>query len=192
MTPTEYRSEAAVTACSLRLLGREILGGAHDRAREGHVGGACAGDPEVGDPSAPLLVENHVVGLQIAVDHPPFVREPRGSQDLHDDVDRGGRIERALLAHDLLQRAAGHVLHRDVVRAVPLAAVEDRRRCSGGTVPPRSMPRGGSARRTPGPRRSDDAAPSRRPACPGAGPRRGTRRPCPPSRGGRSPCSDRR
>ena len=48
---------------SLRLLGREVLGGAHDRAGERHVGGARARDAEVGDPRAPLLVEDHVVGL---------------------------------------------------------------------------------------------------------------------------------
>ncbi len=37
-----------------------------------------------------------------------------------------GGVQRALFAHHRLQRAAGEVLHRDVVRAVPLPAVEDR------------------------------------------------------------------
>ena len=46
-------------------------------------------------------------------------------QDLYDDVDRGRRVERALFAHDRLQRAPGDVLHRDVVGPLPLAAVED-------------------------------------------------------------------
>ena len=66
------------------------------------------------------------MGLQIAVDDPALVREARGAQDLRDDVDRRGRVERPLLAHDRLQRAPGDVLHRDVVGPVPLAAVEDR------------------------------------------------------------------
>ena len=58
---------------------------------ERHVGGARAGDPEVGDARAPLFVEDHVVRLEVAVDHAAAVREAGGAQDLHDDVDRGRR-----------------------------------------------------------------------------------------------------
>ncbi len=88
---------------ALGLLGGEVLGGAHDRAGQGHVRGAGAGDPEVGDLRAALLVEDHVVGLQIAVDHPAAVREARGVQDLDDDVDRRRGGHRPALAHDRLQ-----------------------------------------------------------------------------------------
>jgi hypothetical protein len=109
---------------SLGLLGRQILGGAHDRAGERHVRGAGTGDPEVGDASATLLVEDHVVGLQVAVHDAALVRKSRAAKDLHDDVDRRRRIQGSFVAHDALQRAPGHVLHRDVIGAVPLATVE--------------------------------------------------------------------
>ena len=78
----------------LRLLGGEVLRGPHDRARQRHVRGARAGDAEVGDARPALLVDDHVVRLQIAVDHAAAVREARGPQDLHDDVDRLRGIER--------------------------------------------------------------------------------------------------
>ena len=65
------------------------------------------------------------MGLEVAVDDAAAVGEAGGPQDLHDDVDRGHGVERAVLADDRLQRAPGDVLHRDVVGAVPLAAVED-------------------------------------------------------------------
>ena len=92
---------------------------------EGHVRGARAGDAEVGHARPALLVEDHVVGLEVAVDDAAAVGEAGGAQDLHDDVDRRHGVERAVLADDRLQRAPGDVLHRDVVGAVPLAAVED-------------------------------------------------------------------
>ncbi len=108
----------------LGLLGREVLRGAHDRPGQRHVGGAGAGDAEVGDLGATLLVEDHVVGLDVAVDDAAPVGEAGGEQDLHDDVDRIAGRQRAVLAHDRLQRASRQVLHRDVVGAVPLAAIE--------------------------------------------------------------------
>ena len=79
---------------ALRLLGGEVLRGAHDRARQRHVRGAGARDAEVGDARAALLVEDHVVRLQVAVDHAAAVREARRAQDLDDDVDRERRVER--------------------------------------------------------------------------------------------------
>ena len=47
------------------------------------------------------------------------------AQDLVDQVDRALGLERRLVGDDLLQRAPVEVLHRDVVRAVVLAAVVD-------------------------------------------------------------------
>ncbi len=52
------------------------------------------------------------------MDHPTLVREPRRLEDLDRDVDRADRVERRLFADQLLQRPAGEVLHRDVVRVV--------------------------------------------------------------------------
>ena len=64
------------------------------------------------------------MGLDVAVHDAAPVREPRRLEDLLDDVDRVLGIERAVLLHDLLEIAAAQVLHRDVVGAVPLPAVE--------------------------------------------------------------------
>ena len=72
-----------------------------------------------------LVVDDDVVRLEVAVDHAPLVREAGGQQDLLGDADRVEGIERAVLDDDLLERAALEVLHRDVVGAVPLAAVVD-------------------------------------------------------------------
>ena len=91
-----------------------------------HVRGAGAGDAEVGDLRAALLVEDHVVRLEVAVDDAAPVREARGAQDLDrrcrspapgPAAPRSGR--------SLFSERPVDVLHRDVVGAVPLAAVED-------------------------------------------------------------------
>ena len=177
---------------ALGLLGREVLGGAHDRARERHVRGARPGDAEVRHARPPLFVEDHVVGLEVAVDDAAPVGEARRAQDLHDDLDRARRVERALFAHDRLQRAAGHVLHGDVVGAVPLAAVED-----GHDVRVRQ---GGRARGL-APEALDELLVfgevvvehlHRHLRGPAADPRQGTRPPCRPSRAARSRGSGRR
>jgi len=65
------------------------------------------------------------VRLEVAVDDAAPMGEASGTKDLDDCVDRDRRVERTLFADDRLQRASGHVLHRDVIGAVPLAAVED-------------------------------------------------------------------
>jgi hypothetical protein len=84
-----------------------------------------ARDAEVGDARAALVVDDHVVRLEVAVDDAATVGEARRAQDLNDDVDRARRVHRAVFAHDRLQRTSGDILHGDVVGAVPLAAVED-------------------------------------------------------------------
>ena len=64
--------------------------------------------------------------LDVAVHDPAAVGEARREQHLDRDVDRRLGVERAVFAHEPLERAARQVLHRDVVGAVPGAAVEDR------------------------------------------------------------------
>src|SRR3954453_22783171 len=51
--------------------------------------------------------------------------EAGGAKDLAGDVDGPQRLDGRLLADELLERAPGQVLHRDVVGAVPLPAVID-------------------------------------------------------------------
>ena len=119
----EVRSRAdGVTLCLLR---REVLRGAHDRSRLSHVRRPGAGDPEVRDLGVVGVVDDHVVGLQITVDHPPAVGEAGGLENLDRDVDRPDRVQRGLLADQLLERATRQVLHRDVEGAVVGAAVVD-------------------------------------------------------------------
>ena len=55
-------------------------------------------DAEVGDLRAALVVDDDVVRLEVAVDDPAPVREARGAQDLHGEVDRAARVERRLVA----------------------------------------------------------------------------------------------
>ena len=72
----------AATGVALGLLGREVLGRAHDRAGLRHLGGPGAGDAEVRDLRVPGVVDDHVVRLEVAVDHPVPVGEAGGGQDL--------------------------------------------------------------------------------------------------------------
>jgi hypothetical protein len=111
---------------ALRLLGREVVRGADDRAGLRHVRLAAAGDAEVGDLQPPGRIDENVVGLEVAVDDPADVCAAGGAQNLLCETDRPARLKRRLLADELLQRTPADVLHRDVVRPVPLAAVVDR------------------------------------------------------------------
>ena len=115
-----------------RLLGREVLRGAHDRAGLGHLRGAVPRDPEVGH-LQPRLVRLHllvggdedVVRLDVAMDDPVAVREAEGLEELLGVPDRGVHRERAVGHDQLLEAAALDHLHRDVVRPLGLAAVVD-------------------------------------------------------------------
>jgi hypothetical protein len=110
---------------ALRLLGREVLGRAHDRARLGHLGRARAGDAEVGHLCVPEVVDDHVVRLEVPVDHAVAMREARGLEDLQPQVDHALLRQRRLRGHDVLERSTRQELHRDVVGALVLTAVED-------------------------------------------------------------------
>ena len=65
----------AVTSCALGLLGREVVRGAHHRAGLGDLRDAGAGDAEVGDGRLALVVDDHVLRLQVAVDDAVAVGE---------------------------------------------------------------------------------------------------------------------
>ena len=54
------------------------------------------GDAEVGDLGVVGVVDDHVVGLEIAVDDPVAVGEARGLEDLDRQVDGPDRVERRL------------------------------------------------------------------------------------------------
>ena len=109
-----------------RLLRREVLRGADDRALLGHLARAGARDAEVRDLQVPLAVDEHVVRLDVAVDEAVPVREPQRREDLPRVVDGDRHGRRPALEDQLLERLAVEVLHRDVVRPLGLAAVVDR------------------------------------------------------------------
>src|SRR5215207_4764350 len=110
---------------ALRLFGRQVLSGSHDRARLRHLGRARPRDAEVRDLGVAVLVDDHVVGLEVPVDHPMAVGEAGRLEDLGPDVDHPLLGQRRLRGHDVLERLAREVLHRDVVRALVLPAIED-------------------------------------------------------------------
>ena len=87
---------------------------------------AGARDAEVRHLHVALGVDEHVVRLDVAVDDAVAVREAKRREDLARVVDRDGHRRGPAREDQLLQRAAVEVLHRDVVRALGLAAVVDR------------------------------------------------------------------
>ena len=89
----------------------------------GDLRDAGAGDAEVGHDRLALVVDDHVLRLEVAVDDAVAVGEARALEDLADQVRR--LLGRQAGVDQLLQRAPLQVLHRDVVGAVELAAIED-------------------------------------------------------------------
>ncbi len=71
-----------------------------------------------------LCVDDHVLGLEVAVDDPVAVGEAGRLEHLADRADRPLRAVRPGV-DQLLQGAALEYLHRDVVGALDVAAVED-------------------------------------------------------------------
>src|SRR5665811_44484 len=111
---------------ALRLLGREVVGGSEDGAGLGHAARATRpGDAEIGDLHASFVVHDHVLRLDVAMDHVPPVRETERLEDLAGD---GGDViytQRPELLDDLLEGATVEVLHGDVVGALGLTAIVD-------------------------------------------------------------------
>ena len=118
---------ATVDGKALRLLGREVGGGAHHRTGLGEpVARAGARDAEVGDLHVARSGQQHVAGLHVAVHDAVAVRERERGRDLGGDLGGLVRVDRRLGADEVAQRSAFDVLHHDEVRAVLLAPVVDR------------------------------------------------------------------
>src|SRR5690606_26021340 len=74
---------AAVDVETLRLLGREVAGGAHHRLRLGHRRGGVGqrpGDPEVHDLDRALVGDHDVGRLDVPVDEPALVGVLQGGE----------------------------------------------------------------------------------------------------------------
>ena len=108
-----------------RLLRREVLRGADDRALLRHLARARAGDAEVRHLDDALGVDDHVVRLDVAVDDAVAVRVAERGEDLARVRDRDGHRAEPARADQLLERPPLDVLHDDVVGAVRLASIED-------------------------------------------------------------------
>ncbi len=124
---------ALVRALVARLLRRDVVRRAHERARVGDVvlRGFAAGEElhqaEVENLHEVVIVllvqEHHVGGLQIAVDDPERVRFPQRAADLLRDVDHPVLRQRSVGLHRLRERAAVEELHGDEEDSVVRAAV---------------------------------------------------------------------
>ena len=124
--PERVEIRARIDRRAARLLGREVLRGADDRAGLGHLRRARARDAEVRHLQPAVAADDDVVRLDVAVDDPVAVRERERAEDLARVVDRDRDRRRAVADEQLLERAPVEELHRDVVGALRLAAVEDR------------------------------------------------------------------
>ncbi|MNW53448.1 hypothetical protein D3C74_310090 [compost metagenome] len=107
-----------------RLLGRQVLGRAHDHAGRRH------GDlvrrerhPEVGDLHDPPRLEQDVARLHVAVDDSRDVRGVQGARRLREDRQQLGRHEDGLALEQVRHGLAHDELHDEEARGVLLAVV---------------------------------------------------------------------
>ena len=115
-------------AFALSLLGREVAGRAEHRPGDRQrVHAGRAGDPEVCDAEAALLVEEQVPGLDVTMDDAVSVRRVQCGRSLLEPAERLVARRRSLL-QPVLEGATLEMLHDDERAAAPLADVEDRDR----------------------------------------------------------------
>ncbi len=115
-----------IDRCAARLLGREVLGGADDRALLRHLARAGARDAEVRHLDDTLGIDDHVVRLDVPMDDAVAVRVAERREDLPGVRDGDIRGTRSARTDEVLQRPPFDVLHDDEVRAVRLPPVVDR------------------------------------------------------------------
>jgi hypothetical protein len=114
-------------------LGGHVVGRAHRGPGDGEAGGrrAVAGDAEVDEVhrvgrAARVLGQQHVGGLDVAVDQVRLVRGVERRGELREDAHRPPRLERALTGEDLAEVLAVDEAHVDEEPAVDLAEPVDR------------------------------------------------------------------
>ncbi len=113
------------------LLGGDVLERAHDLARDAHSRqrAGALGQPEVAEVAVLAsggLGDEHVRGLDVAMDEPLLVRGVERLCDLREEIDRALGLERAVLGHDLGQVRALDVAHREEEQAVLVSRLVDR------------------------------------------------------------------
>ena len=112
-----------------RLLGTHVVRCSEGHARLGHPGAAGAahrqGDPEVGHQRA-AIVQQHVLGLDVSVDHPMAVGVVERSGHLGGDPHRLGDGQLLLPSQPVTERLPLHEWHHVVDGAVDLPGVVQR------------------------------------------------------------------
>ena len=103
---------------------RQIRGGA-----EQHAGGRQCRlrrglrQAEIGDLHVPAVVDQDVLGLDVAVDDAHAVRRCQSVQRLGDDAQHLAHAERALQVHVVTQVHSMHVFHDQIVQPIEFASV---------------------------------------------------------------------
>ena len=109
------------------LLGRDVV----ERADRGPVAGDLVllgqvdRQAQVGQLGGPVVGDQDVVGVDVAVDQPLLLGVLQPQRDLPGQPRRGGRRDRAVLGDQRADRLALDVLHHEVALAVGLALVVD-------------------------------------------------------------------
>ena len=103
-----------VEILSEHLLGGHVAGRAEREAGAGELGvaGGAAREPEVGEHGAAVVVDEHVVGLEVAVDDAGVVRVLEPESHLSQVAPRGRAVERTLV-EDVPQGSALDERHGD-------------------------------------------------------------------------------
>ena len=123
---------------TLRLLRRNVVGGAQDGGGLRKAGVARASDAEVHDLDVAIGLDHDVLRLDVAVDDAGCVRNRQGLRNLRADFGNLALVDRAALLDGGFQVGAAQELHDDVVgfaieapvvNAHDVGALQARRRC---------------------------------------------------------------
>ena len=117
---------AGVYVLAANLLWTHVARSADGQAGAGHPGGAAQGfgDAKVGQHRAAVFAEQDILRLDIAMNNAAMVRVVQGFGD--GAGHRHRLFQRQTLADALLQRAAGQILHRQIINALVRGDVVDR------------------------------------------------------------------
>ncbi len=121
---------AAVDASASELLGRHVERGPEDSRLGGEALRArslllCPRDPEVGHHDAPAVVlDEHVAGLEVAMDDSSGVCRRETAGDLDRDVDGANHGEHPLPFEERLETRSSHELHREERDAAVVTEIE--------------------------------------------------------------------
>jgi hypothetical protein len=111
---------------ALHLLGRHVRRRAEQRAARGHAGFTDrAGEPEIADADVPLLVDEHVLRLEIAVDDALRVGGGKPGADLTEDSERARQRHPLLALHHRTEVITIDELHRQEAQVAVVGEVVD-------------------------------------------------------------------